>query len=98
VDLAGWLKDQDITQRAVLLAAFADHGDDIPASNDPTVVSRQRLGLPVRPPQKRRGPTELINFSLTGEEKDLIEGRANQLSLSIVDFVIELLRRAQPDC
>ena len=97
VDLAEWLKDRDITQRAVLLAAFADHGDDIPPSNDPTVISRQRLGLPVRPPQKRRGPTELINFSLTGEEKDLIEARANQLSLSIVDFVIERLRRAQPD-
>ena len=95
IDLAEWIKDQDLTQRALLLAAFADHGHDVPASTDPTVVTRQRLGLPVRPTQKRRGPTELINFSLTGEEKDLIEARAGQLSLSIVDFVTEILRRAQ---
>jgi hypothetical protein len=95
IHLAEWIKHQDLTQRALLLAAFADHGGDVAASTDPTVIIRQRLGLPVRPTQKRRGPTELINFSLTGEEKDLIEARAGQLSLSIVEFVTEILRRAQ---
>jgi hypothetical protein len=95
LDLAQWIRQSNITQRALLLAAFADHSDEVAPSNDPIILSRQRLGLPIRPGQKRRGPTELINFSLTGEEKDLIESRAAQLSLSIVDFVTEILRRSQ---
>jgi hypothetical protein len=95
LDLARWINESDLTQRALLLEAFAEYGDQVLPSSDPVVLSRQRLGLPVRPGLKRRGPSELINFSLTSEEKDLIAARAAHLSLSVVEFVTQLLRRAQ---
>jgi hypothetical protein len=95
IDLSEWIRGRNLTQRALLLLAFADHGDSVAPSNDPMITSRLRLGLPVRPLQKRRGPTELINFTLTGEEKDLIETRAAKLNLSLVEFVTQILRLAQ---
>jgi len=89
--IAAWIRDSGQTQRAVLLAAFAEHGEEIPASRDPVILSRQRLGLPTRPVPKRRGLTEAVNFSLTGEEKTLVQARAAELQLSITDLVTELL-------
>jgi hypothetical protein len=95
--VAEWIRASGQTQRAVLLGAFAERGDDIPASRDPVIISRQRLGLPTRPVPKRRGPTEAVNFSLTGEEKVLVQRRAAELQLSITDFVTELLIRTYDD-
>ena len=92
--VANWIRNSGQTQRSALLAALAEHGDEVPASRDPVILSRLRLGLPVRPVQKRRGSAEGINFSLTGEEKALIERRVAELQLSITDFVAELLARA----
>jgi len=92
--VATWIRSSGQTQRSALLAALAEYGDEVPASRDPVILSRLRLGLPVRPVQKRRGSAEGINFSLTGEEKALIERRAAELQLSITDFVAELLVRA----
>lgn len=95
IDLARWVNASEDTQRAVLLTAFVEHGEDVAPSRDPVYLSRSRLGLSVQPTKKRRGVTELMNFSMTGEEKDLISARAAELGLSVVDLVTEVLTRAR---